>query len=261
MSEWVPSDDRGLLLGDGLFETILFKAGRPVLWQEHVQRLARGCALLGLDEPEPDRLLHAAKAALQAAGLEQARAAVRLTWTAGSGGRGLERPDPLRPRLIAAAAPSPPPGAPATLALSAIRRNEASPTSRLKTLSYLDNVLARRKARAAGADEAVMLNSRGELAGCAAANLFWLKGEQLFTPALDCGVLDGIVRAWVLAAAPAFGLAPVEVRTGVQALDGTANVFITNSLIGVRQAASLQGRAFALDSRIEALSLALAAVN
>ena len=69
MSERVPSDDRGLLLDDGLFETILFKDGRPVLWREHLGRLARGCAVLDLDEPEPDRLLHAATGALRAAGL------------------------------------------------------------------------------------------------------------------------------------------------------------------------------------------------
>ena len=254
MSETVPPDDRGLLLGDGLFETILFRAGRPVLWEEHVQRLARGCAVLGLDEPDTEHLVQAALTALSTTGLQQARAAVRLTWTAGSGSRGLERSPAVQPRLIATAAPSQRPAGPAILALSAIRRNETSPTSRLKSLSYLDNILARRQARSAGADEALVLNTRGELAGCTAANLFWLEGNRLNTPALDCGVLDGIMRAQVLAAAPALGLKPVEIRTDVQALDGAAAIFITNSLIGVREAAALDGRALAVDERIKGLA-------
>ena len=261
MSDVVPPDDRGLLLGDGLFETILFKAGRPVLWDEHIQRLARGCAVLGLAEPDPDRLEQAAAAALSVAGLQQARAAVRLSWTAGSGGRGLERAPIIQPRLIVTAAPSQQPATPAVLALSAIRRNETSPASRLKSLSYLDNVLARREARAAGAEEAVMLSMSGELACGAAANLFWLQGEQLFTPALDCGVLDGLMRAQVLAAAPALGLEPVEIRAGVQALDGAAAIFITNSLIGVREAAVLDGRPLPQDGRVKALAKALEPVS
>ncbi len=260
MSDVIPPDDRGLLLGDGLFETVLFKAGRPILWEAHIQRLSRACAVIGLAEPDPMLLAREAAKALAAAGLDVVRAAVRLSWTAGSGGRGLERTPLAKPRLIVTAAPTQRPDAPAILALSAIRRNETSPTSRLKTLAYLDNVLAREAARAAGANEALMLNGRGELACCAAANLFWLKGDRLFTPALDCGALDGIMRAQVLAAAPALGLEPIEIRAGVQALDGAA-VFITNSLIGVRPAVSLDGRALGMDARVEALGQALDEVS
>lgn len=260
MTNAVPPDDRGLLLGDGLFETVLFKAGRPVLWEAHVRRLSRACAVLGLAEPDPALLAREAARALAAADLNQVRAAVRLTWTAGSGGRGLERTPQAKPRLIVTAAPSQRPNAPAILTLSAIRRNETSPTSRLKTLAYLDNVLARGAARAAGADEALMLNTRGELACCAAANLFWLQDSRLFTPALDCGALDGVMRAQVLATAPKLGLEPIEIRAGVQALDGAA-VFVTNSLIGLRAAASLHGRALPTDARVEALGQALDEVS
>jgi branched-subunit amino acid aminotransferase/4-amino-4-deoxychorismate lyase len=124
--------------------------------------------------------------------------AVRLTLTAGSGGRGLDRPDQIIPRLVATAAPSPRVETPATLIIAKTRRNEGSPASRLKTLSYVDGVLARAEARAVGADEAVMLNNRGEVACAAAANLFWIEGERVFTPALECGVLAGIARARLL---------------------------------------------------------------
>ncbi|MDB5458699.1 MAG: aminotransferase class, partial [Caulobacteraceae bacterium] len=174
-------------------------------------------------------------------GLGAARAAVRLTWTAGSGGRGLARPQSLEPRLIVSAAASPRPATPATAIVCGVRRNAGSPASRLKTLSYLDNVLARREALARGADEALMLDGQGRLACASAANLFWIAGERLFTPALSCGVLDGVIRAEVMAAAARRGVAVEEVEAPASALDGAQALFLTSSLIGVRRVARLDG--------------------
>jgi branched-chain amino acid aminotransferase/4-amino-4-deoxychorismate lyase len=237
----VLADDRGFTLGDGLFETVLADAGRLVLWPEHMARLAHGSAALALPAPAPQACEAAAQAALAEAGLGAMRAAVRLTWTAGSGGRGLDRPTALTPRLIATAAPAPRAAAPARLATVAVRRNEGSPASRLKTLAYLDNVIARETARATGADEAVMLNNRGELACAAAANLFWVEGGTLFTPSLDCGVLGGLMRAALIARAPAAGLQVREVGAPAGALASADALVITNSLIGVRPVAALDG--------------------
>src|SRR5439155_14871115 len=106
----VPTDDRGLLLGDGLFETILATGGRLILLEAHLARMARGCESLGLpafDLDEADRLC---RTALQRVGDQ--RVAVRLSLTAGSGGRGLDRATPPTPRLFATAAPSPKPTGP-----------------------------------------------------------------------------------------------------------------------------------------------------
>ncbi|WP_421934139.1 aminotransferase class IV [Phenylobacterium sp.] len=236
----IPLDDRGLLLGDGLFETLLATDGRLVEAPAHLDRLAAGCAALGLPAPEAGEAEALMVRALAEAGLTRGRAAVRLTYTAGSGGRGLERPAALSPRLLATAAASKVPTTPARLMVSTVARNAGSPASRLKTLSYLDNVLARREALAAGADEAVMLNGAGEVACAAAANLFWVRGGQVFTPALACGVLEGIVRRQVMAAVPV-----IEVAAGVEVLRAAQAVFLTNSLIGVRAAASLDGQPLA----------------
>ena len=238
----VPHDDRGLLLGDGLFETVLFKAGRPVLWDAHLGRLARGCAALGLPAPDPARVAEAASQAVEARGLADVRAAVRITWTGGSGGRGLPRPDLLAPRLVVAAAASPRPETEATVVTVSTRRNAGSPASRLKSLSYLDNVLARREAAAAGADEALMLNTDGLLACASAANLFWIAGGRLLTPALEVGVLDGTMRGAVIEAARRLGGKMLEVRAGPGALAGVEAAFLTSSLIGLRRIAYLDGR-------------------
>ncbi len=241
----VPLDDRGLLLGDGLFETILVRDGAPVLWEDHLARLAAGCAVLGLPPPGAGDARAACDAALSAASVGAGRAALRLTLTAGSGGRGLDRPAAPQSRLFATAAPAPAATTPARLVTAGVRRNAASPASRLKTLAYLDNVLARREAADAGADEAVMLSTGGHVACAAAANLFWLREGRLCTPALDCGVLAGIMRGRVIAAARSAGAVVEEVRVGAAELAAAEAAFLTNSLMGVRAVSALDGRALA----------------
>jgi len=252
----IPTDDRGLLLGDGLFETLLGRDGALVDLDAHLDRLAAGCAGLGLPPPDRDEATRLMRQAL--ARVEAPRAAVRLTLTAGSGGRGLDRPDRPIPRLFATAAASAPAGGPARLHLSAVRRNEGSPASRLKTLAYLDNVLARQEARAHGADEAVMLNGRGQVACAGAANIFWVREGRLFTPGLDCGVLAGVMRARVMAAAAGLGIAVAEVAAGVDDLARAEAVFLTNSLIGVRPVGSVGAVDYRPSPLAERLAEALA---
>ncbi|MDB5476677.1 MAG: 4-amino-4-deoxychorismate lyase [Phenylobacterium sp.] len=230
----IASDDRGFTLGDGLFETVLADAGALQHFDAHLDRMTAGAAVLGLPAPNRAAAAAAMRRALTEAGLTDVRAAVRLTFTAGPGGRGLDRPQTLRPLLVATAAAAPKPAGPARLMVSAVRRNERSPAAGLKTLAYLDNVLARREAGAAGADEALMLNTKGQLACAAAANLFWVAGERLVTPALGCGALPGITRARVIAAARARAIAVEEAAAGPEMLASAAAIFLTNSLIGLR---------------------------
>jgi branched-subunit amino acid aminotransferase/4-amino-4-deoxychorismate lyase len=245
----IPEDDRGLLLGDGLFETILAEDGRLHLLDAHIDRMIRGCAVIGLAPPDA---AEARRAAEQAAAGISGRAAVRLTLTAGSG-RGLDRPEGSHPRLLASASSAPEPSGPSRLCTVGVRRNDNSPASRIKSLSYLDNVLARREARARGADEALMLNSRGEIAGAAAANLFWIEQGRLFTPALACGVLDGIIRGQVLAAAGTLGVEAAEVQAPADRLESAEGAFLTSSLVGLLPVAEVDGRS--LD--VHRLALAL----
>ncbi|MBA4013555.1 MAG: 4-amino-4-deoxychorismate lyase [Phenylobacterium sp.] len=251
----IPLDDRGLLLGDGLFETLLAVDGVLVAPGPHLDRMAAGCATLGL--PPLDRGEAARVMAAALAGLEATRVAVRLTLTAGSGGRGLDRPDVPAVRLIATAAPAPASQEPADLITSTVRRNDLSPAARLKTLSYIDNVLARAEARGAGVDEALMLNTRGDVACAAAANVFWLWGGRLYTPQLDCGVLAGTMRAQVIAAATGQGLPVVETRSGVAELARADAAFLTNSLIGVRPVRSLDGFSWEPSTLVERLAAAV----
>ncbi len=226
--------DRGFTLGDGLFETVLAVDGALRHLADHAARMIAGCAVLGLPPPSLDQLESAVPP------LGAGRQAVRFSWTAGTGGRGLDRPDAVVPALTVSVAPAPLPPPARLVTARTVRRNEMSPAAGLKTLAYLDNVLARREARDAGADEAVMLNTQGRLACAAAANLFWIKDGRLFTPALSCGVLPGLARARLMARVDV-----EQVTAGPEALAAADAVFLTNSLVGVREVAWLDGRALA----------------
>jgi len=187
--------DRGLLLGDGVFDTALVLGGRIFRGAAHLERLLAAARELGIDTDE--RAIRRVAEALCTSGKD---GVLRTTLTRGPGPRGLRPQSPQRPTIFASLAPFAPAGffAPLTLTVAAIRRNESSPTSRLKTLSYLDAVLAAGAAAAAGFDEALFLNCAGRVACAAAGNIFLVRGREIVTPPVADGVLPGIIRAFLL---------------------------------------------------------------
>ena len=225
-------DDRGFLLGDGVFDTFAIRDGAPRDFAAHMARLRAAAAAFGLPVPFADGdAEQAARALAQRNGVT--RGVGRLTISRGPGQRGLLPPDPAHPSvLLAVAAAGPAPDSVRVLVSDAARSSVAL-SCRHKTLSYIDNVEARRRAALAGCGEALMLNERGELACASAANLFWISSGALHTPALDCGVLAGITRASLLRVAPGLGLRAEEGRYPLAALDGADAVFLTNSVLGV----------------------------
>jgi branched-chain amino acid aminotransferase len=233
--------DRGLLLGDGVFETIAIVNGRALWLEEHLARLAKAAAELGIAADLT--LIRKAIAAL----LDEADAGahvLRFTVTRGPAPRGLASGGE-NPSLMATLDPLPRGFLlqPVRLATSAIRRNEFAPSSRLKTLSYADAVAAAREAAASGADDALMLNTSGKAASSTIANLFLLKGQELVTPDLFQGILPGIMRRAVLDLAPELGLTPVERAVRPEELTTADAVFLTNSLRLIRPVMELDGGA------------------
>lgn len=227
--------DRGLLLGDGLFETVRVRDGHLRLWSAHFARLAAGAAALGI--PLPDTDLPAAIAVLLEANA-LTDAAVRLTLTRGVGPRGVTPPEPCSPTLLITAAPlAGPSSRPVALCIArSTCRNEHSRLSRLKTLNSLESVIARREALARGFDEAVVLNTRGRVAEATAANLFLRLGDRWLTPPIAEGALPGVVRGELLAAR----FATEEIVTETDLL-GAEQLLLTNSL-GVVAASRCEDR-------------------
>ncbi|ORE94759.1 aminotransferase class IV [Aurantimonas sp. 22II-16-19i] len=235
----IAANDRGLLLADGVFDTALVLNARIFRGEDHLSRLLGACAFLEI--PVEAAVL---RSAMQALALRCGDGSIRLTVTRGPAPRGLAFPAETRPTILGSVAPLAPAMMfrPVSLVTTPIRRNETSPTARMKTLSYLDAVLATQEAKAKGADDALFLNTAGRLASTALANLFVVEADRLVTPRLSDGVLPGIMRRWVIDVAPEVGLTAAEVEVTPQAARGRAMI-ATNSLRLIAPVARLDGDA------------------
>jgi branched-chain amino acid aminotransferase len=231
--------DRGFTLGDGLFETMRVRGGAVLRIERHLSRLRTGAAALGLPPlPEDEDLTGAIARTLAANALTEA--AVRLTISRGVPKRRglLPEPEP-NPSMVVHAEPFT--GYQAELyergaraVISGIRRNEHSPLARVKSLNYLDNVLARYEAETRGADDALLLNTAGDLACASAANLFLLLDGTLVTPSVASGALPGTMRELVVTQlALRAGLEVSERAVQPEELRAAEEAFLTNALMGI----------------------------
>jgi branched-chain amino acid aminotransferase len=235
--------DRGFQLGDGVFETLRARAGRPTELAEHLARLRRSAD--GLDIPLGDELDHGLAggiaALLASDGLDgpNGDASIRITVSRGEmSGRGLlplERPSPT---VVIQAWPVPPPPADHLerglhLAVSSVRRDPENPLAALKTTSRADYVFARLEARRAGADDALFLTTDGHLSEATSANVFLVRGTELATPALACAILPGTTRTWLLRWTAEVGLTAVEGWLTTSDLASADEAFLCSSVAGV----------------------------
>ena len=250
--------DRGFQLGDGIFETLRVRAGRPTELTEHVARLRRSAE--GLAIPLPDdieaRLATGIANLLAVDGLggPTGDASVRITVSRGAfRGRGLLPPDELVAPTIAIQAWSvvPPPAGHLALGLhlvaSSVRRDPANPLVGLKTVSRADYVYARIEARRAGADDALFLTLDGHLSEGTTANIFLVRRAadgvmELATPSLDCAILPGTTRTWLLAWSGRVGLRAIEGFLTPADLFGAEEAFLSSSVAGVLPVTRFEGR-------------------
>jgi len=220
--------DRGFRYGWGLFETLAVRNGRILFAREHLARLRAGAGQLSINLSSDDRCLQGyLEACRQANGIRDG--SLRLTVTAG----------PASGETCTIVTLGPPLYTDGDyrrgfrIGVVGIRRNRHSPSVRLKTLNYLDNILSRQEARSNGWDEGVLLNTEGLVAECSASNIFIVRQGRLFTPHADCGLLAGIVRAKVLTLARRLGLNVSEATLGIDDLENAEEIFLTNSVMGV----------------------------
>jgi branched-chain amino acid aminotransferase len=227
--------DRGFTLGDGVFETIAVRRNAVRHLGAHLARFRTGADLLGIPLPGDDQ--HIANMIGEAVTANAVNACVvRMTLTRGPGARGLATPAHPTPTLVISVAPLPPEPEPAKVIIArTTRRNEHSPLARIKHNNYLDNILARREAEAAGADDAILLNTAGHVAESTVANIFVLVDGYMLTPPVEDGALPGIMRE------QAIKLAHAEMRTiTVDMLMRASEVFLTNAL-SVRPVTHIDG--------------------
>lgn len=183
--------DRGVTVGEGVFETIKLLAGRPFAVSRHLDRLSESSRGLGLPVPDREVLLSAIEAVLAAERIELGRLRVTLTAGMGEGRQAV-------PSLIVTAESAPAASPSAALSTVPWVRNERGPLAGLKTTSYAENVVAMAHARRAGADEAVLANTRGDLCEGTRTNVFYVVDGEVRTPTAASGCLLGVTRALVV---------------------------------------------------------------
>lgn len=240
----IPATDRGFLLGDGFFETMAASNGQVIRFNDHMDRLEDTAAFL----KTPLRYTRADITAaihdvLIANGLTNKRAALRLTVTRGSGPRGILPPLDICPHMLISASEAPDHFPAAKVKTVSLCRNEKSPTSRIKSLCYLDNILAMQDAKEAGADEALLLNTTGNIAEGSISNIFFIQGNSLLTPSVKDGALPGVMRKTVLSVAEKMGLSVQEASLAPDIIQTCDEAFLTNSLFRLRPILEIDGRA------------------
>ncbi|WP_417841199.1 aminotransferase class IV [Terasakiella sp.] len=238
----IKATDRGFTLGDGFFETMLAQQGQVAHFDAHMARLHESAHMMDIPLPySTDEIGKAIDDVLTACQLKDKRAALRLTVTRGSGPRGLLPPLEITPQVLLSASDVPDHFPSAKLALVTMRRNEFNPTSRIKSLNYLDNIFALREAVAKGADEALLLNTQGHIAEGSVSNIFFIKNNALYTPPIEDGCLPGVMRAHVLQTARTLGLNTHERSIGIGIIQTCNEAFLTNSLVGIRPVHQIDG--------------------
>ncbi|WP_019634119.1 aminotransferase class IV [Actinomadura atramentaria] len=188
--------DHGVLVGDGVFETVKAAGGEPFALTRHLRRLAASAAALGLPAPDQDAVAHGVLEVLAAAP-RWPLGRVRITYTSGPGPLGSDRGGAGPTAVVAAAEQRP---FPATGAVATVPwpRNERGALAGVKSTSYAENALALAYARERGAGEAIFGNLAGNLCEGTGSNVFLVRAGRLVTPPLSSGCLAGVTRALTL---------------------------------------------------------------
>ncbi|MBS7009225.1 aminotransferase class IV [Anaerostipes sp.] len=230
--------DEGYYFGMGAFETVALEQGQPVLFEQHMNRLERTMQFLGIpfrrDRAERETEHYLKERNTEFTGHDALKIAVsekNLTMSV--------RRNPYADRYGDAGF---------GIMYSEVIRNETSPLTYHKTLNYAENLMERRKAQERGFDEAVFLNGRGEIAEGTVSNVFFVKGNKLYTPPVSCGMLPGVMREYVCRT---FKAAETVIRPeDVGAFD---EMFLTNSLMGIMPVQNLGDHWFSSEAAAKQL--------
>ena len=230
--------DRGFLYGDGIFETIRIYNGHPAFLNRHLKRLQQSCQLLDLNLPIPEPKWDSLLRELATLN-EQGHTLIRITISRGVGSLGPHLTGCTTPTIVIFTRPLPQftkeqQEQGVTLTIVNTRRQPSSAIpAQIKSLNYLNNILAKQEAMKSHAFDGLMLNINGHIAECTTSNIFFVKNQRLHTPSLQCGILPGITREIVMELAQAEGIVVQEGTYPPKDLLDADECFLTNTGFGV----------------------------
>lgn len=229
----------GVICGWGLFTTIRIVKGEAFGYERHWRRLEKDAAIVRMPLPNTGAKVRVQlQEVIRANKVSDGCARIYLIYNQ----IGAWRSDEKMPQVdvVIYTAPLPEYREPVRLAIREHGRHAASALAGVKTISWLPNVWAVAEAQKEGFDEVVLLNERGEVAECTAANVFLVKGDKVFTPPLSSGCLEGVTRGILMEIAPEAGISVVEQTLKPEDFATADEVFMTSTnrnLIGVAEIA------------------------
>ncbi len=226
--------DRGFLYGDGVFETMRSYGGRIFRLNDHIERLRQSADIIEVRLPYgPEKFAEICNRLLERNGV--ADAILRISVTRGRSVSGIGTAQAGEPTVVAFIRPPRPlPAEAYTEGVSAkvvsVRRNLSTALdAHMKSMNFLNYILAEAEAERAGAYQAIMLNHAGYVAEASTANIFFVNNNRLVTPSLDCDILPGITRAVVLEIAAGAGIHCEEKKINPSEISGFGECFLTSS--------------------------------
>ena len=250
--------DRSFLYGDGLFEAIRLYQGKLFRWEQHFERLAAGAQELRIQVPQTAGAIRNAATELWRQNDSPADAVIRLTLSRGIGPRGYSPTGANKPRLIMALHPLPAiePRKSFRLITSSLKVAADDSLSKYKTCNKLHQVLARAEADQSGAQEALMINTKGHVAEATSSNLFWVSSGVICTPPLQSGALSGITRAVVMELASSLRIPAAEVETTPAKLLNAEGIFLSLTTLELIEVIELDGQGVSRSRIIPNLQIA-----
>ncbi len=231
--------DHGFLVGDGVFETLVARNGKPFTAVRHWRRLKASCEAMEITAPTFEVFIAAIADAMDANGLRDAR--IRVTVTSGDGPLGSDRGD-AAPTMTAVASvlkPWPPTETAMTVPWT---RNERGALAGIKSTSYGENARALAYAKQRGSGEALLANNRDELCEGTGTNVFIVEAGMVKTPPLSSGCLAGVTRALVIEACVKAGIAVEEAALPLSVLKTCDEAFLSSSTRDVHPLAKIDER-------------------
>lgn len=211
--------DRGFLYGCGVFETILMKGHQPILLEEHLTRLNKGLKTLNIAQ-----VLKETDARNEIKKLQANNCALRIS-VSDENILYSTRPMTYKKEHYEKGF---------SVKVSEITRNPKSHITYIKSFNYMDNGIERQSALDAGFNEVLFLNGEGLVAEGSTSNIFFIKDNSIYTPSVECGLLVGVLRNWVMVHYPV-----IEGKFTIEQVINAEGVFLTNSLMGIMKVSQI----------------------
>ncbi len=231
---------RPLMYGEGVFETFRYKEKLPKYIDYHYERLIKGANFLKIPTITKEDYIYYIEEAVK--DFENKDLYVKTVLL--SEGNSFYPLLPYKSNLLVVVKPYQPIDVPITLTVSPYKVHSKDPLLKIKSTNYLRNILTKRYAQERGFFDAIILNEDDNITETSSANIFWIKGRYLYTPSIDCGVLEGVSRRKIIEEAKNQGFVVVEGSFNLKDIKGANVVFLSNALHGILKVENIDSEVF-----------------